>query len=88
MRRPPLPPRRKRSENITSPRVRPGVFDVRASPLRPASRFSSVDLPTFERPAMAISGAAAAGSAAEIARLGDERRLVDVGDAGHSRGLG
>ena len=52
----------RRSENITSPRVRPGVFEVRASPLRPASRLSSVDLPTLERPAMAISGAASAGN--------------------------
>ena len=38
------------------PRVRPGVFEVRASARRPTSRLSSVDLPTLERPAMAISG--------------------------------
>src|SRR5262249_34199139 len=45
----------------TIPRVRPGVFDVRASARRPASRLSSVDLPTFERPANAISGAPGGG---------------------------
>ena len=61
-----------RSENITRPRVRPGVFEVRASPLRAASRLSSVDLPTFERPAMAISGGPPARQPAEVARLGDE----------------
>ena len=36
--------------------MRPGVFDVRASALRLASALSSELLPTFERPAKAISG--------------------------------
>ena len=83
-RRPP-PRRTKRSENITRPRVRPGVFDVRARPLRPASRLSSVDLPTFDRPAIAISGAARHGQIAERARFGDEHGFFDVGDAGQAR---
>ena len=37
--------------------VRPGVRDVRASAVRPVSALTSEDLPTFERPAKAISGA-------------------------------
>jgi len=36
--------------------VLPGVCDTFASPLRLNSLFSSDDLPTFERPANAISG--------------------------------
>src|SRR3569623_1939985 len=46
------------------PRVRPGVFEVRASALRAASLFSSVDFPTFERPAMASSGGPTGGNEA------------------------
>ena len=38
--------------------VRPGVRDVRARLKRPVSALMSEDLPTFERPAKAISGAA------------------------------
>ena len=41
--------------------MRPGVFDVRASPLRPTSALISDDLPTFERPAKAISGGPSGG---------------------------
>src|SRR5882757_754978 len=36
--------------------VRPGVLLVRASARRPASALIALDLPTFERPANAISG--------------------------------
>src|SRR3569832_1886067 len=46
------------------PRVRPGVFEVRASALRAASLISSVDFPTFERPAMATSGGPTGGNEA------------------------
>src|SRR6185437_6810856 len=35
--------------------VRPGVREVRASALRPVSALIRLDLPTFERPAKAIS---------------------------------
>jgi hypothetical protein len=37
--------------------VRPGVFEARASPLRPVSALIRVDLPTFERPGEADLGA-------------------------------
>src|SRR5687767_2877259 len=37
-------------------RVRPGVDEVFASPLKPVRVLSSDDLPTFERPAKATSG--------------------------------
>ena len=46
------------------PRVRPGVFEVRARAWRPTMRLSNVDLPTLERPAIAISGAPRGGIAA------------------------
>src|SRR5947209_13684708 len=36
--------------------VRPGVRDMRAKALRPVSALTSDDLPTLERPAIAISG--------------------------------
>ena len=36
--------------------VRPGVFEVRARPLRCRSELMSEDFPTFERPRNAISG--------------------------------
>jgi len=36
--------------------VLPGVFDVRAKPLRCKSEFRRLDLPTFERPRNEISG--------------------------------
>ena len=39
----------------TSSWVRPGVFEVRASALRPVSALIRLDLPTLERPANAIS---------------------------------
>src|SRR5215211_1041749 len=35
--------------------VRPGVFEMRASVRRPVSALTRLDLPTFERPAKAIS---------------------------------
>src|SRR5512138_3973470 len=40
-----------------SARVRPGVLETRASPLRRVSAFSIEDFPTLERPTNAISGA-------------------------------
>src|SRR5471032_3213095 len=45
-----------------SSRVRPGVFEVRASPLWPTSALIRLDLPTLDRPAKAISTPRAAGS--------------------------
>src|SRR4030081_3857424 len=42
--------------------VRPGVFEVRASALRLVSALIRLDLPTFERPANAISMPAIGGS--------------------------
>ena len=48
------------------PRVRPGVFDVRASARRSASRFRSVDFPTFERPEIATSGGPTGGNDASV----------------------
>ena len=74
--------RARRSANITSPRVRPGVFDVRASPRRAASRFSSVDLPTFERPAMAISGGPSAGRPARSRASAKKAASVTSGICG------
>src|ERR1700694_5585430 len=44
--------------------VRPRVLLVRASPRRPASALMALDLPTFERPAKAISGGPAGGRSA------------------------
>src|ERR1700741_686412 len=44
--------------------VRPGVLLVRARPLRPRRALMALDLPTFERPAKAISGGPAAGRSA------------------------
>ena len=41
--------------------MRPGVFEVRASPFLPTSALISDDLPTFERPAKAISGGPSGG---------------------------
>ena len=45
------------AEKKISSCVRPGVLDVRASALRPVSALIRLDLPTFERPASAISAA-------------------------------
>src|SRR5438105_2702613 len=42
--------------------VRPGVWEVRASALRPVSALIRLDLPTLERPAKAISIPAGGGS--------------------------
>src|SRR3954471_20526723 len=42
--------------------VRPGVLDVRAKALRPVSALIRLDLPTFERPAKAISMPATGGN--------------------------
>ena len=42
--------------------VRPGVFDARASALRPVSALIRLDLPTFERPAKQTSSRSAGGS--------------------------
>ena len=36
--------------------VLPGVFDVRAKPLRPSREFIKLDFPTFDRPKDEISG--------------------------------
>src|SRR5882724_3533069 len=46
--------------------VRPGVFDVRASALRPVSALIRLDLPTFERPAKAISSPCIGGSRSSV----------------------
>ena len=58
-----LPPRSKKISSC----VRPGVRDVRASDLRPVSALMSEDLPTFERPAKAISGGPIGGRPSERA---------------------
>src|ERR1700676_587540 len=50
------------AEKKISSWVRPGVFDVRASPLRLVSALIRLDLPTLERPANAISSPSIAGS--------------------------
>src|SRR5580765_4308721 len=42
--------------------VRPGVWEVRASALRPVNALIRLDFPTFERPANAISGPRIGGS--------------------------
>ena len=42
--------------------VRPGVFEARASALRPVSALIRLDLPTFERPAKQTSARSAGGS--------------------------
>ena len=42
--------------------VRPGVFEARASALRPVSALIRLDLPTFERPAKQTSSRSAGGS--------------------------
>ena len=47
--------------------VRPGVREVRARLRRPVSALMSEDLPTFERPAKAISGAPTGGRPSERA---------------------
>ncbi len=47
--------------------VRPGVRDVRARADRPVSALTSEDLPTFERPAKAISGGPAGGNPSDLA---------------------
>ena len=52
--------------------VRPGVFEVRARPLRLASAFNSEDLPTFERPAKATSGTTGRGEVLELGRRLEE----------------
>src|SRR5438105_14747514 len=44
--------------------VRPGVLLVRASALRPTRALIALDLPTFERPANAISGGPGGGKSA------------------------
>ena len=46
--------------------VLPGVWDTFASPLRLNSLFRSDDLPTFDRPANAISGRVEAGSCDDV----------------------
>src|SRR4051812_2266274 len=52
------PPMRKKLSSW----VRPGVCEVRASVLRPVSALTRLDLPTFERPAKAISTPSIGGS--------------------------
>src|SRR3954469_23301236 len=52
-------PRRKKISSC----VRPGVWEVRASALRPVSALIRLDLPTLERPAKAISIPSVDGSA-------------------------
>jgi hypothetical protein len=55
-----------RSKKISSC-VRPGVLEVRARLWRPVSALTSEDLPTFERPAKAISAAPIGGSPSDLA---------------------
>src|SRR5580698_8558409 len=52
--------------------VRPGVLEVRANALRPVNALMRLDLPTLDRPANAISGAAIAGS--DLSELAAERK--------------
>ena len=56
------------TSNKLSSCVRPGVFDVRASLLRLVSALSSELLPTFERPANAISGDVGVGQELQLGR--------------------
>src|SRR3970040_1210269 len=60
--------------------VRPGVLLLRAGRLRPASALRALDLPTFERPANAISGgpsgSRSAARAAEARKAACERSLM------------
>src|SRR5436305_723274 len=60
------------------PRVRPGVLEVRASAWRAANRFSRVDFPTLDLPAMATSGGPAGGIAALL-----QQRTAALEAAGH-----
>src|SRR5579885_2861780 len=52
--------------------VRPGILEVRASDFRLVSAFTRLDLPTFERPANAISRPRAGGS--ELTEPAPERK--------------
>src|SRR5262249_7704961 len=64
----------------TSPRVRPGVRDVRARPCRPTSVLITDDLPTLERPAKAISGGPSGGPlSGPTARASNSPRLTTTG---------
>src|SRR3954451_9665785 len=49
--------------------VNPGTGDTRAKPCSPASRFSSEDLPTFERPMKANSGSDSSGQESKCGAL-------------------
>src|ERR1700722_7098839 len=57
------PPRLKKISSC----VRPGVLEVRARLWRPVSALMSEDLPTFERPAKAISGGPIGGRPSDLA---------------------
>ena len=77
--------------------VRPGVREARARPVRPVNALTSEDLPTFERPAKATSGAPIGGRPSEraaakmkLARAREQLapRLRPVGAAGVAHALG
>ncbi len=55
--------------------MRPGSDETRASVLRPVSAFSSEDLPTFDRPAKAISGPAERRQLIQLLRAEEELAL-------------
>src|SRR5580698_6520870 len=57
------PPRLKKISSC----VRPGVLEVRARLWRPVRALTSEDLPTFERPAKAISGGPIGGRPSDLA---------------------
>ena len=67
--------------------MKPGVVETRASPRRPASMFSSEDLPTLDRPMKANSGSDSSGHesrsgalrskmADEMFTIANEQRIV------------
>ena len=63
--------------------VRPGVCEVRASPVRLVSALMSEDLPTLERPAKAISGAPTGGRPSDS--RGGEEEVAGAGEELASR---
>src|ERR1700674_3792911 len=65
--------RRSSAEKKMSSWVRPGVLEVRASPLRLVSALIRLDLPTLERPAKANSKPFIAGNEAGVAAAAAKR---------------
>ena len=70
------------------PRVRPGVFEVRASERRPARRLMRVDLPTFERPAIATSVAPTGGTDSTVRASATKTASATVGAKAGPRARG